>query len=368
MIVPDEIESRIIRAQIDMMRLEASIQRDVLGVLRGLEKSLVSTLVAIDPTRPIRAAFQEQRLNKLLDEVRTLIRSTYKDAYKELEKGLADSAELASEHAANAINAPFGVSLAHTITDVSTLKNLAGKALIEGAHSKEWWDNQANSTVDRFMREIRKGMALSESIGYMARRIRGYKPKDGPRVNGIMDLSKIQAELLVRTSVISVSNNVRLATYDSNDQFVRGIQWVSTLDSRTTPICQQLDGLTWDNDRKPLGHGFDFPGPTAHWGCRSTQMPLLRSWSEFISDPKLAKKLDLLEIDGGTRASIGGQVPKSTNYETWLKVQPKDTQIEVLGKQRLELWQQGAIKFTDLVDQRGHPRTLKELRGNLGAK
>ena len=47
------------------------------------------------------------------------------------------------------------------------------------------------------------------------------------------------------------------------------------------------------------------------------------------------------EAPAGTRASMNGQVPATTNYEGWLKKQPEGVQIEVLGKKRYQLWKNG---------------------------
>jgi hypothetical protein len=66
------------------------------------------------------------------------------------------------------------------------------------------------------------------------------------------------------------------------------VQWVSTLDSRTTEICIALDGLQWTlPDYEPIGHKVDFPGAIAHWGCRSTQIAVVKSWEELGGKPEI---------------------------------------------------------------------------------
>jgi hypothetical protein len=141
---------------------------------------------------------------------------------------------------------------------------------------------------------------------------------------------------------------------------VRGVQWISTLDSRTTKICQALDGLTWDLDLKPIGHNHVFPGATAHWGCRSTQVPLLKDWNELITDKRVAAALNA--FDKGTRASIGGQVPDTTSYQSWLEKRTPDQQLEILGKGRYEMFKQGKMNLVDMIDQTNNPRTLAQLQ------
>lgn len=190
--------------------------------------------------------------------------------------------------------------------------------------------------------------------------------EEGTKTNqykdGFMYGKRRGAEALVRTSVQVVANEARLQTYENNDDIVKGIEWVSTLDARTSSTCRALDGLMWDNERKPIGHSKKFVGVTAHWNCRSTQVPVLKSWKE------LGAKKKFKEITESTRASMDGQVSAKKNYEKWLKSKSESFQKEVLGKGKWELWQKGELGFTDMVDQTGNPLTLDQLKSELGIK
>jgi hypothetical protein len=50
------------------------------------------------------------------------------------------------------------------------------------------------------------------------------------------------------------------------------------------------------------------------------------------------------------------------NYEDWLRTQDEETQKEVLGPARWELWKGGKLSMTDMVHQNGRALTLGELR------
>jgi hypothetical protein len=62
------------------------------------------------------------------------------------------------------------------------------------------------------------------------------------------------------------------------------------------------------------------------------------------------------------RASMDGPVPASTSYSDWLAKQDAETQQDILGKSRFELYQAGT-PITKFVDN-GHILTLKELENS----
>ena len=94
--------------------------------------------------------------------------------------------------------------------------------------------------------------------------------------------------------------------------------------------------------------------------CRSTSVPIVKSWRDI--------GIDLDEAPEGTRSSMDGQVPADVTYEQWLKDKPEEFQNDVLGVGKAKLWREGKIGFTDLLDQRGNPLSLKQLRERLKRK
>ena len=82
----------------------------------------------------------------------------------------------------------------------------------------------------------------------------------------------------------------------------------------------------------------------------------------FKSDVKVdGKKLTKLD-QGGTRASIDGQVSADLNYNDWLKKQSKAFQVDVLGKDKAKLFRDGGITMDKFVNDRGQALTLAELK------
>ena len=90
--------------------------------------------------------------------------------------------------------------------------------------------------------------------------------------------------------------------------------------------------------------------------CRSGQVPVLKSYKELGID------LPEIEVNGRTRASMDGQVPKETSYADWLKNQSLARQTDVLGETRARLMRDGKLGMDAMYDSKGRYLTLDELR------
>lgn len=245
--------------------------------------------------------------------------------------------------------------------------------MIDGAPSASWWAGQTEKAILDFSRVIRQGMAQGLTTDEMARILRGYTPRvgdgAGQPIPGLLEFNPARADrdarALVRTSVQTVANDAHLAQYQANADIMAGIQWLSTLDWRTTTECRRLDGKMWTLEYEPIGHDIRFPGPTAHWGCRSTQIPVTKSWEQLMKEARshgnrrLARELD--KMQPGQRASMNGQVAGTLTYPEWLNSQPESIQRAALGPKRFEAWKRGASSGFDLIDPAGNPLSLEGL-------
>ena len=120
-------------------------------------------------------------------------------------------------------------------------------------------------------------------------------------------------------------------------------------------ICISYSGMSWDLDGNPIGNSLPFNGgPPRHWGCRSVLIPLLKSFRE------LGVNRD--EIPPSTRSSLDGQVAEDLSFNDFLKGKSKTFQNDLLGEGKAQLWRDGKISLTDLLDQKGRPLTLEQLK------
>lgn len=110
-------------------------------------------------------------------------------------------------------------------------------------------------------------------------------------------------------------------------------------------VCRARDGKVY-----PLDSG---PRPPAHPNCRSSTVPVLKSWKEM--------GINLKEAPEGTRSSMNGQVPADLTYQEWLKNQSADFQDDVLGVTKGKLFRNGGLSLDRFVDRAGKELTLDQL-------
>lgn len=343
---------------IDLLRLEAGTRDKVLVFLAELERELVGLIAKIDPTGTPDNTRQKKRLADLLAEVQGTIRGTYRDASTLLAREIREIIDNEATWTGNAINTATRASFVDAGLTRGFLQTLVSDVLIQGAASKDWWSRQAGGLADKFADQMRAGMALGEANGKLIERVRGKTGQPG-----IMNLARSSAERLVRASVQAAANTAREATYDENADLISALEWSATLDTRTSPWCIVRDGLKYTpKEHRPMGHTVPWlEGPgKIHWGCRSTSVPVLKSWRDLGIDED--------EIPETTRASMDGQVPAAMTFEQWLRKQSTARQDTVLGAGKAQLWRDGKIQFRDLLDQNGRPLTTEELRAKYGAR
>lgn len=358
MSVNDTILDEITGHSVDLQRLEASVKKDIRRELKKLEKVLVTDIQNSGMVDAVREQTKVKRMKALLKQTRETIKTTYKQVAKDHAKTLTNVASIAEKQAVSSINKALTVQTASVGMSKQMLKSIASDTLFEGAQSAEWWSRRGEAFHLRFSDTIRQGMMRGDDTKTITNNLIGTAPNKFK--DGALQANRRSAEALVRTSIQAVANEARLETYADNDDIIKGVEWVSTLDSRTSQTCMGLDGLTWSNpDREPIGHNVTFPGVTAHWGCRSTQVPITKSWEE------LGAKGDFNEIPESTRASMDGQVSEKMGYEGWLKGKSESFQRDALGAQKYDLWKRDKLKFTDLVNQSGNALTVEQLNKRL---
>lgn len=236
----------------------------------------------------------------------------------------------------------------------SAVKRATRETLISGGKLKEWWRQQANKTVNDIVKQVRIGLNQGETHDQIARRIAGGTV-DGVKIPGVMATSRRNAAALTATAMNSAQTAARLEGFRANKDVIKGYQQVSTLDNRTSDVCIAYSGEAWTLEGKPIPPS-SLPflgGPPRHFNCRSTLVPVLKSFDEL--------GIDLAEIPEGTRASMDGQVPGNITFHDWLTKKGTEFQNKLLGPKKAALWRSNAITLKDLVNQSGNPLTIDEL-------
>lgn len=343
--------------QVRWIRVQNRDVREALSILREVETNLRNAIQNSGIGEP---RFTEARLAALRTQVSELIRALEGRLTPVLVQNVRDALLAAAEVEVAAFTRILPAGLDVTTPNLGVLQTLAISSPFNGATITDWASAFHRSLDETVWRSIMVGITEGETTEAMVRRMLGtasQRYKDGE-----LQARRRGLSALVRTSVNHATNQGRQAVWEANQGLIKGVQWVSTLDTRTTPICRHRDGrmgpVSPDAEfRLPPGvRALDPPmaRPPAHINCRSTTVAVTKSWREL--------GFDMDELPEGTRASMDGQVPASTTYFEWLNRQTAATQEEVLGPTRLRLWREGGITPDRFQNDEGHFYTLAELR------
>ena len=341
--VNDELLDAAVRHQVFLGRYATGLVRRIVKLLNEADADLVGQIIAKDPQNAS-GTWSVRRLQRLLDAIREINRDAYNSLRKRARQELVELAAYEADFNARAIAAQMPIDLDIVRPTRQLLRAAVTDRPIHGVLLKGWIENLSNTRQRQLEQAIRLGLVEGETIDQIVRRVRGTKARQFR--DGILDLNRRHAEAFVRTAVNHTATAARETLYTENDDLVKSVKWVSTLDSRTTPICRARDGKVF-----PVDEG---PRPPAHVGCRSTTSPVLKSWRDL--------GFDLDELSAGERASMNGQVPADLTYGPWLKRQPVDFIDDVLGKTKSKLFRNGDLPIERFVDNRGKELTLAELR------
>lgn len=286
-----------------------------------------------------------KKLNKMLASLDGVLADVTGDWKSTLEKSLREIADYENKwfiHTLEANTKPETFITAPTAADLWSRIKFAplalGNAPVGVMDLMSGW---AQTERNRLVRGVQTGFVQGQTTRQIVSAVSG--------AGGLADISERNVMTVVRTAVAHVSNTARDSVYDSNSDIVSKYQWLSTLDSRTSTTCKSRDGQKYDIGKGPL--------PPAHYGCRSTTIPIIAD--DF---------LDFLD-EGAKRAARGAdggmQVDASTTYYDFLKGQPAWFVDEALGPVRGKIFRNSGISAEEFrtisVDGYGRPLTLNEM-------
>jgi SPP1 gp7 family putative phage head morphogenesis protein len=204
--------------------------------------------------------------------------------------------------------------------------------LIQGYEAKELF----KVTSDNHARQLKVLVGAGVAQGMPASKIiQNIKQKS-------TKLTKGQLKTSVFTSITEARAVTRHDSYKKLESLgvVKGYEYVSTLDSRTSEYCRDHDGRKYYKEIDEIASEIN-----VHFNCRSVFKP--------ISSKET------------TRASIDGPVPANETYSEWFKRQPEDFQKTTLGSKKFKAYKSGAYKIGGLPDVRGTSLSLEKINETL---
>jgi SPP1 gp7 family putative phage head morphogenesis protein len=324
-------------------RYKNGIVRRMIAQLNRVDADLVDQLQRQLEKLPAYAVSVE-RIDKMLASVRDLNAEAYATISKALDGELKELVRYEAGYQQDLFKRVLPVDIDFESVSANQVYAAAMSRPFQGRLLKEWMAGLEAERALKIRDAVRIGVIEGQTIQQITQRIRGTRALN--YADGLLDISRRNAEAVVRTAVSHTANFARERVMKENEDLLKGEQFVATLDGRTTPECIKNDGNIY-----PVGEG---PIPPLHFGCRSVRVAVLKSWRE------LGFYID--ELPESTRSSLNGQVPESTTYNEWLRTQPKEIQEEVLGKTRAELYRNNDLSVTSYINNKGEYYTLDELR------
>jgi SPP1 gp7 family putative phage head morphogenesis protein len=345
---PDALAEIASRHQVQLERLKAGYVGAFEDFLREMERDLLRQIRSIDDMASLRG----RRLRSVLKVVRGTIKEGFGNYEKVWRKQLAELGEYEAGFEARAlgevVDYDFTLPSPNQIMDAAFARPLSVKGADEGKLLEPFFRDWTGRTYQRVEGAIRLGAAEGQTTQQVVRRLMGTKARK--YADGLLDMTRRDVELMARTSLQHMAATAKEQTWQSNEDVIKGVEWVSVLDSRTSVQCRSLDGREF-----PLDKG---PRPPLHIACRSTTAAVFKG------------KLDLLR-GGGSQSARGpdgkvNRVSADLSYYDWLKKQPKGFQDSILGAERGKLLRDGGLtakRFAELqLNKHFQPITLAEMR------
>lgn len=344
---------------IDLSRYSNGVIRRLIATLNRADDSLMAQLVMvlaqIEPNQ-----FRIDRLESLLGSVREINAAAYRAVFGLMPEEMRALAAYEVGYQIDLLEhvLPREVTARFQLVRVGVDQVYAAaySRPFQGALLKDWAANAETNRLTALRNSIRTGYVEGRTTDQIIRDIRGTKAKQFR--DGKLDGSRRGLAAIVQTALSHTAATAREESYKANEDVIKAVRWVATLDSRTSPPCRLRDGLryTADTEHKPIGHKVPWlAGPgRLHFNCRSVSSPVTKSFREL--------GLDIDEMSPSTRASMDGQVPADLTYGEWLRKQPAARQDEVVGAERGKLMRSGGLAFDELYSPRGDYLTLDQLR------
>ncbi|WP_426269152.1 phage minor head protein [Dyella kyungheensis] len=347
----------------DLRRFANGVVQRIIAVLNRTDARLTAqlgeALLRLD-----RESFTVERLNTLIESVRSLNQQAYVAILVDLQSEMKDLAGVESTAQASGMRAalPAQVLTKFPVAAVSADQVYAAAVSrpFQGRLLRDWASNLEASRLNAIRNAVRAGFVEGKTTSDIIKSIRGSRAMNYR--DGILERPRRELAAVVQTALSHTAQTARQSMMDANADLVKAVEWVSTLDTRTSPMCRIRDGLRYTADtHKPIGHSIPWgEGPgRLHFNCRSVSVPVLKSWREL--------GIDADEMPAGARASMDGQVPADQTYAQWFAKQPAARQDEILGPERAKMYRSGNVSFGQFYNDKGQFLTLSKLSARSGA-
>ena len=332
MALSDDLLDATVRHQIWLERHKAGVVKEVLKIVNK-----TTDAAAAEVARERVERLTRRQADALLARIRARIKSGYEPAIEFIDGEIDALAVEETRWQQRTLRRMVPIRIDwESASDQQIIASVHAQPF-NGKFLKEWEEGLGDGAFRRVRTAVLEGYVQGMTTPEIVAEVRKITDK----------ASESAATTMVRTAMTHASNVARRRLYERHASVIKAVQWVSTLDARTSLVCMGRDGKTW-----PPKTG---PRPPAHPRCRSTTIPVLRS------SRALEKRGIKLKDVPAKRASMNGAIAAKTTYNDFLRRQDAGFQDSVLGEDRARLFRAG-LKVDKFTDKAGNEITLRELR------
>jgi hypothetical protein len=353
-----KLHDAAINHAVDLQHYGNHVVARIIATLNRTDASLFADLISALEHLPA-DSFTVDRLENLLFTVRGLNRQAYDAIGRELSDDLRELTVYEGEFQAGLFKSAIPgevvaqVGIAQVIPEQVYTAAMARP--FQGVLLRGVLADLEATRAKRIRETIANGYVSNETTDQIVRKLRGTRALRYE--DGIFNRSRQDAESVVRTAISHTAAFTRERFYEANAKLVASVQWVSTLDNRTSPMCRLRDGLQYTQDtHKPIGHSVPWgAGPGAlHWCCRSTSTVVTKSWKRLTG-------VDIEEFSPHPgqhgRPSAGRDDIRAMAGQA-----ERGRQDEILGPTRGALFRRGGLEMDAFYNNKGVYLTLEQLR------
>lgn len=377
------IADDVIWHQIHLDRYKQGVQNKMLRSLTESKQSVLKRLRTLKgkiESGNSKAYWTKTQLEQQLKQIDSLIKKNYAELNKMLEKsnlelthneikwnvkniggyvgaGATVAAPTASAVFASVVEHPFegwvNSNGAMTYVHDSPLRNVPKK------HMKE----MENIVKDAFI----TGRTTTETKAAVSAVNRAIS-----RTNKLYDVSRRNITAETRTALQTYANRAREETYLANADLFPWVEYLATLDSRTTEICASLDGRVYKVEDQTR------PSIPQHWNCRSSyipkktkdedvgiERPTVEPTKEYKRGDNKTKKGKVRKATKANKAVSRDTQPGGTKFNDWLKKQdaknPDYVRDYFKSDKRYQAWKAGKLGKVKYTSVDGRTYNIKSL-------
>ncbi len=371
----ETLEDILLRHSVYLQRLVPQLGAEQISMIDKNNPELRGELVAWLEKNEFYKLTQKQQdqLAVLRNKVYKLRGGAINEAGAKYQTDMFELAESEQLWLANGVQDLGGKSLA--VSSASALKKMVERTPFVGKTLNDIYQKLSVDDTGRIMDTVTNGLNSGLTSEQIQREIFGTKKLN--YTDGILQQTRNYINNtntnsgVARTTINGVQNESKRMLYENNSDIVDKVQYLATLDGRTSDICASRDGKIYKRGNEP-------PLP-AHINCRSSYVPIIdgmdiESTRPYVSDTRTRKEREkdfrAEARDRGVKVKTIrdewknkhiGQVSDKMNYQQWFDKQPATFQKEKLGKTKYELYKKGGMKFERYSDPLGKSYTIEEL-------